>query len=146
MYWFIKSAHAVTLPVVVLALMLAACGGSGVTGGTSSTDCTQPSTANQNGCTYVSFTDAPGDFLTYTVNVTSLVLTRSDNTTVSLIPATTTVDFAQYNSLDEFLTLASMPPGTYVSGNITLDYSNADIEVQDQNGNDLKVSPVDQNG
>ena len=145
MCWFIKSARATTLSMVVLALLLAACGGSGL-GSASSADCTQPSGTDQNGCTYVSFTDAPGDFLTYTVNVTNLVLTRSDNTTVSLLPAATTVDFAQYNSLDEFLTLASMPVGTYVSGSITLDYSNADIEVQDQNGNALKVSPVDQNG
>lgn len=131
--------------VLFLSLMLCACGGSG-SSSSSTTDCTQPLGTDSQGCTYVNFTDAPGDFLTYTVNVTGLTLTRSDGTVVNVLPATTTVDFTQYTDLSEFLTLATMPVGTYTSGSMTLDYSNADIEVQDSNGNALKVSPVDENG
>ena len=39
-----------------------------------------------------------------------------------------------------------MPPGVYTSGSITLDYSNADIEVTDSSGNAEQVMPVDANG
>ncbi|HEV2332464.1 MAG TPA: hypothetical protein VGV16_04815 [Gammaproteobacteria bacterium] len=129
-----------------LMFLLTACGGSSSSSGTSSTDCTQPSTSDPQGCTYVSFTDAPGDFLTYTVSVTSLSLTRTDGTVVNLLPKTTTVDFAQYDDLSEFLTLAVMPIGSYKTGTITVDYSSADIEVEDGSGNAVQVKPVDQNG
>ena len=76
----------------------------------------------------------------------SLTLTRADGTVVNLLPSNTTVDFAQYSDLSEFLTLASMPAGTYTAGSITLDYTNADIEVADSSGNAAQVKPVDANG
>ncbi|HET7174440.1 MAG TPA: DUF4382 domain-containing protein [Gammaproteobacteria bacterium] len=129
-----------------LMFLLTACGGSSSSTGTATTDCTQPSTSDPQGCTYVSFTDAPGDFLTYTVTITSLSLTRTDGTVVNLLPKTTTVDFAQYDDLSEFLTLATMPIGTYKTGTITVDYSSADIEVEDNSGNAVQVKPVDQTG
>ncbi|HLN48901.1 MAG TPA: hypothetical protein VK251_05285, partial [Steroidobacteraceae bacterium] len=47
------------------------------------------------GTAVLSLTDAPGDFLSYIVNVASLQLTRSDGTVVQTVPATTQVDFAQ---------------------------------------------------
>src|SRR5579859_3989693 len=115
--------------VLALAMLLSACGGSISPSTSRATDCTRPSTSDQNGCAYINLADAPGDFLSYTVNVTALTLTRADGTVVNILPANTTVDFAQYSDLSEFLTLASMPQGTYTSGNITLDYTNADIEV-----------------
>ena len=136
--------HVCTLTVLV---SLAACGGSSSSlTGTAGTDCTQPSSSDTDGCTYVAMTDASTNFLSYTVNVTALSLTRSDGTVVNLLPATTSVDFAQYSSLSEFLTLASMPPGTYTSGSIKLDFTNSDIEVTDASGDAVQVSPVDQNG
>lgn len=130
--------------LVALVMLLSACGSGSAT--TPSTDCTQPSSTDQNGCTYVNLTDAPGDFLTYTVNVAGLTLTRADGTVVNLLSSNTTVDFAQYSDLSEFLTLASMPAGTYTTGSITLDYTNADIQVTDNNGNAVQVKPVDANG
>lgn len=134
--------------MLALLISLSACGGSSssTTGMITPTDCTNPTTSDQNGCAYVNLADAPGDFLSYTVNVTSLTLTRSDGTVVSVLPNTTSVDFAQYSDLSEFLTLASMPTGTYTSGSITLDYTNADIQVADTNGNAVQVKPVDSNG
>jgi hypothetical protein len=146
------------LAVLAFAAALSACGsgssssvpvtttGTGTTSTPSSTDCTQPTSSDTDGCTYVNITDAPGDFLTYTVDVTGITLKRKDGTVVNVLPQTTTVDFAQYSDLDEFLTLADMPLGTYTSGSITLDYSSADIEVQDSSGNAVKVAPVDTNG
>lgn len=130
----------------MLMVLLAACGGSGSSIGSATTDCTQPSALDPQGCTYVDIADAPGDFLTYTVQVTALSLTRSDGTVVNVLPASTTVDFARYADLSEFLTLADMPLGSYQAGTITLDYTHADIEVQDAGGNAVQVSPVDQNG
>jgi hypothetical protein len=132
----------------ILLVALAACGGSGssTTGTGGTTDCTHPTVSDQNGCAYVALTDSPGDFLSYTVSVKALTLTRSDGTIVNLLPNATTIDFAQYSDLSEFLTLASMPIGGYTSGSITLDYTDADIVVQDSSGNALQVMPVDASG
>ena len=146
MYFRHASLHMARTGAFALMFLLTACGGSSSSTGTATTDCTQPSTSDAQGCTYVSFTDAPGSFLTYTVNVTYLSLTRADGTVVSVLPKTTTVDFAQYDDLSEFLTLTAMPIGTYRTGTITVDYSNADIEVEDNSGNAVQVKPVDQNG
>ena len=132
----------------ILLMALAACGGSGssTTGMGGTTDCTHPTVSDQNGCAYVALTDSPGDFLSYTVSVKALTLTRSDGTVVNLLPNATTVDFAQYSDLSEFLTLASMPPGSYTSGSITLDYTDADIEVENASGDAVQVAPIDANG
>ena len=140
--------------VLSLALGLAACGGGGSDSGTlppggstgSGTDCTHPISSDVDGCTYVALSDEAGDFLTYTVNVDKITLTRRDGTIVSLIPSKTTVDFAQYLSLDEFLSLNAVPAGDYVSGVITLDYAGADIEAQDASGDAVKLKPVDGSG
>ncbi|MGA9855766.1 MAG: DUF4382 domain-containing protein [Gammaproteobacteria bacterium] len=132
-----------------MGLTLAGCGGGSGNDSTSSsatTNCANPTMQDAQGCLYVGMTDAPGDFLTYTVNITALSLTRADGATVQMLPQSTSVDFAQYSNLTEFLTGVSMPPGNYVSGSITLDYSTADIQVQDANGNAVQVAPVDQNG
>ncbi len=37
---------------------------------------------DEEGVVAIGLTDTPGDFLTYTVDVTSLTLTKADNTTV----------------------------------------------------------------
>jgi Domain of unknown function (DUF4382) len=129
-----------------MGLALAGCGGNSTSTSTGTTDCASPTTQDPNGCVYIAMSDAPGDFITYTVNVRGLSLTRSDGTTVQVLPESTTVDFAQYENLTEFLTGVSMPPGNYVSGTITLDYSSANIQVEDANGNPVQVTPVDQNG
>ncbi|HSN18993.1 MAG TPA: hypothetical protein VLV87_12395 [Gammaproteobacteria bacterium] len=149
---------------LALALALAGCGGGsnsslsgsgggggaggGGSGGStgSGTDCTQPTSSDLDGCTYVSLSDDTGDFLAYRVKVAKIVLTRRDGTAVSLIPSSTTVDFAQYTSLSEFLSLNAVPAGDYVSGVITLDFTGADIEAQDASGNAVRLSPVDSSG
>lgn len=129
-----------------LILAVVACSPGSTSVNLGGADCTHPTATDINGCVYVTLSDAPGDFLTYTVNVTKLQLTRADGTTVSELSNSTTVDFAQYQDLSEFLTLNSTPPGTYVSGVITLDYTNADIETEDSTGNAVKLTPVDEAG
>jgi len=88
------------------------------------------STSEQCGTVYVGITDADGDFLSYTVDVVSLQLVRADGLVVETLPGTTRLDFSQYVDLTEFVAAAYVPPGTYVSGRITLDYADADVVVE----------------
>ncbi len=109
--------------------MLSACGGS--TGITEDT-----------GEVFIGLTDAEGDFVNYTVDVVAISLTRADGNVVDTLPLTTRVDFSQYTDLTEFLTAATVPAGRYVQGTVTLDYSNADIWVEDANGVGIKVNSI----
>lgn len=108
---------------------LAACGGG--SGGSS---------AGNTGVVNIGLTDAAGDFLSYTVDVTSLTLTKADGTVVETLPQKTRVDFAQYAELTEFLTGATIPAGDYVSATLHVDYTNADIEVDNGNGTPVPVA------
>src|SRR5882672_5319176 len=94
---------------------------------------------DEEGVVAIGLTDAPGDFLTYTVDVTSLTLTKSDSTVVQTLPQRTRVDFARSVDLTEFVTGATIPAGTYVSATLNVDYTNADIRVDDGTGNPVAV-------
>jgi len=124
----------------ILALNLTGCGGG------SSSDSGQTNNSDK-GQVLVALTDAPGDFVTYTVDVLSIKLIHANGNVVETLPITTRVDFAQYTELTEFLTAATIPNGRYVKGSIVLDYSNADIQVEDNAGNAKAVTDiVDSNG
>jgi len=112
---------------------LSACGG-GSAG--DSADSSSSGTLN------ISLTDAEGDFITYTVDVVSLSLTKANGTIVETLPVNTRIDFARYTDMTEFLTAATVPSGVYVRGVITLDYSNADIQVENASGNAVKVETI----
>lgn len=130
--WFIL------LVSFIFALNLTACGGG---------DSNSQSDNGVTGQVLVALTDAEGDFVTYTVDVTSIKLTHANGTVVETLPISTRVDFAQYTELTEFLTAATVPNGWYVKGSIVLDYSNADIQVEDAAGNAKPVTNiVDING
>ncbi len=94
------------------------------------------------GVVAIGLTDAPGDFLTYTVDVTSLTLVKADGTFVQTLPQRTRVDFAQIVDLTEFMTGATIPAGSYVSATLNVDYTNADIRVDDGNGVPVPVAPA----
>ena len=98
-----------------------------------------------NGEVVIGLTDADGDFLTYSVEVQSLTLTRADDTVVEVLPISTTVDFAEYTTMTEFLTAAMIPNGVYVAADMVLDYSNADIQVEVA-GNAVPAAAVDADG
>ncbi len=112
--------------------VLAACGGGGGDG---------TATGDQ-GTVVIGLTDAPGDFVTYTVDVVSLTLTKANGVVVQALPVDTRVDFARLTELTEFLTAATVPGGVYVRGTMVLDYANADIQVEDAAGNAVKVAAV----
>jgi hypothetical protein len=144
----LRSTSAAAL-VVFCIFPLSACGGSSTnlspgTGGTS-TDCTHPTKNDADACLYSSITDADGQFDAYVVNVDSITLTRLDGTVVNVLSNSTSVDFSQYTDLAEFISLQTVPPGTYIKGSMVLDYTNADIEV-DVNGTATPAKVVDTNG
>lgn len=95
---------------------------------------------------YISLTDAEGDFTQYQVDVTSLLLHRPNGVTIETIPATTTVDFVQYIDVSEILTVASVPFGAYKSAEITLDFTQAALSVEDDQGNSIPATAVDDDG
>jgi hypothetical protein len=97
------------------------------------------SSTDEEGVVAIGLTDTPGDFLTYTVDVTSLTLTKADSTFVQTLPQRTRVDFARFVDLTEFVTGATIPAGTYVSATLNLDYTNADIQVDDGTGTPVAV-------
>jgi hypothetical protein len=114
---------------------LAACGSGGGS----------DSTSSASGVVYVGLTDADGDFITYSVDVTALTLTRADGAVVDALPVKTRVDFAQYTDMTEFLNAATVPSGVYTRVDMTLDYTSADIRVA-SGSNALLVSPKDTSG
>lgn len=125
------------LALLALGLALGGCnGGSGSTAGTIS----------GSGTVNLTMSDAPGDFLSYVVTLDQISLVRRDGTSVALLPSAAQVDMADLVDLDEVLAGASIPVGTYTSMRVTVDYTGADIEAEDANGNPVPLTAVDSSG
>jgi hypothetical protein len=112
-----------------------------------------PPTAAPAGCTastcgpaVMTITDAAGDFLAYKVNLVSLQLKKADGTLVETLPATTAVDFVQLINLSEIISARQVPSGEYVAAQVTVDFTNAVIMVDDGTGTGVAVKPVDSTG
>ena len=118
--------------ILAFTILISGCG--------SSTDDVADSQAT--GELIIGLTDAEGDFISYTVDVASITLTRANGQVVHVLPATTRVDFAQYTELTEFVTAAMVPLGAYRQVTMTLDYSNADIRVENVAGDAVQVTDI----
>ncbi len=120
----------------VATLMLAACGGGAGTTAleppdpTATCDPSDPATFDECGTLIVALTDADGDFLNYTVNVLSLELETANGRVIETLPRSTRINFTDYVDLTELVTAATVPPATYVSGTIRLDYTDAEVFVE----------------
>ncbi len=79
------------------------------------------------GTPVVTFTSTPGPFTSYLVQVTSIVLTRTDGTVVYPLIIPEIVDFAKISEMPELFGTPALIEGSYVSATITLDYSVATI-------------------
>jgi len=90
----------------------------------------------------IGITDAEGDFLGYTVTVESLLLTHNNGQTVETTPISTPVDFAQYTQLTEFFTAATIPAGRYTEATMRLNYSEAQIVVDDGNNQSVTIEKI----
>jgi hypothetical protein len=116
--------------VAILGAFLAGCGG----GGGSDSGGTAVAAGQDEGQLVVALTDAQGDFVSYSVDVTSVVLERADGTRVEALPLRTRVDFADLTDVTELLTIATVPEGRYRSITLGLDFTDADVIVQDDAG------------
>ncbi len=116
-------------------LLLVACGGGAGTDPAApvgSVECNpaDPSTAAECGTVMIALTDADGDFLNYTVDVVSLELETANGRIVETLPRNTRINFTDYVDLTELVTIATVPPATYVAGTIRLDYGDAEVFVE----------------
>jgi len=93
-------------------------------------DPSDPTTFAECGTVLVALTDADGDFLNYTVDVLSLTLETANGRVVETLPRNTRVNFSDYVDLTELMAVATIPPATYVSGIISLDYGDAEVYVE----------------
>lgn len=128
--------------VVAISVALIGCGGGG---GSAQAPVAAP-VAQATGDVTVALRDAEGDFLTYTVDVTSIALHRANGDFVETVPLTTRVDFAELVELTEFFSIATVPAGVYTGMVVGLDFSNAQIVAQDESGNAVALAPVDSGG
>ena len=124
-----------TLFMLAILATLAACGGGAETTTddglvTAVCDPSDPSTFAECGTVMIALTDADGDFLNYTVDVLSLKLETADGRIVETLPRTTRINFTDYVDLAELVVTASIPPAIYVSGSISIDYSDAEVFVE----------------
>jgi hypothetical protein len=129
-------ANAPKVALLFTALFIAACGsGQSTTANqepipSATCDPADPSTINECGTVLIGFTDADGDFLNYTVNVSRLTLETANGRTVEVLPNQTRINFTDYVDLTELVTAATVPPATYVSGTISLDYVDSEVFVE----------------
>ncbi|MDH3481459.1 MAG: DUF4382 domain-containing protein [Gammaproteobacteria bacterium] len=124
------------MTMLLTAVILAACGGGAATTAnppvaTAECDLNDPETFAECGTVLVALTDADGDFDNYTVDVLSLKLETANGRIVETLPRKTRINFTDYVDLTELVTVATIPPAVYVSGTISLDYTNAEIFVED---------------
>lgn len=129
------------LSALLLSLLLTACGGGG-----GSSESNEASSAAESGELTIALTDAEGDFLSYNVNVLSIELKKANGTVVETVPLSTKVDFALYTEMTEFFTVATVPEGKYTSAKLRLDYSDAEIVIENAAGDAVNASAVDTNG
>ncbi|MEQ8857989.1 MAG: DUF4382 domain-containing protein [Pseudomonadales bacterium] len=123
---------------------LAGCGGGG--GSSAVAPVIPPPAQPDTGDLVVTLTDAEGDFAAYFVDVTSVRLRRANGDLVETLPLTTRVDFTQLTEVSEFLTVATVPAGVYQEVVLTLDYSDAEVLVQGDDGEPVAADLVDVGG
>ena len=110
-----------------------------------SAGCHNNNDASGYGIAWVTLTDSPGDFTSYIVNVDAVTLYRNDGAEVTALSTPETVDFTKLDNVAALWGTATIPTGTYVSANITLDYTYAVVTVM-VNGVPQRVNVVDPAG
>lgn len=109
-----------SLSLAFVAALAAGCGSSG-------------RQVDLTGAVSVVLTDAANDDLeAFEVDVGSIVFTKLDHTTVSVLPRATRVDFTQLQSLSELVVGAGIPAGIYTRIALTLDFATAVVSIKGQ--------------
>src|SRR5271170_593228 len=102
-----------------------------------------------NGTAVVTMTSTAStdNFLAYRVGLVSVQLqTSGGKSGLTVLPASTTVDFATLTDVSEVLGVAAVAKGSYTSALITLDYSAAQIVYDNGSVNGVTLAPVGANG
>lgn len=136
-------------PIAALLLTLAGCGG-GSSAPAAAAPVTPPAAScgmagSDCGTVYIGVTDADGDFLSYSVDVVSLTLTKANGAVVNALPVRQRVDFAQLVNMTELVTAATIPSGTYVKASMRLDYAGNEVTVE-SGGAPVAATVVDAGG
>ena len=123
------------MTLILAVLVLGACGGSvgeDTANPVAAAECDpdDASTHAECGSVLIALTDADGDFINYTVDVLSLTLETANGRVVETLPATTRINFSDYVDLTEVVSVAAIPPATYIAGTISLDYGDAEVFVE----------------
>ncbi len=126
---------AIWLAMLLTLVVLTACGGgagtsSAVAVASAECDPADSATFAECGTVMIALTDADGDFLNYTVDVLSLKLETANGRIIETLPRQTRINFTDYVDLTELVTVATIPPAVYVSGTISLDYTDAEVFVE----------------
>jgi hypothetical protein len=102
-----------------------------------------------NGTAVVTLTSTPSTdtFLAYRVGLQSVQLrTSSGGTSVNVLPAGTTVDFARLVNLSEVVGSSSAKTGTFKQAVVTLDYSSAQIIYDNGTPEGVALTPLGAGG
>ena len=97
------------------------------------------------GIAWITLSDTPGDFTSYTVNVDSVTLTGSAYGVITAVATPETVDFTKLDNIAELWSAASIPNDTYTAATVVLDYTAANISVM-VNGVPQQATVVDPTG
>jgi len=133
----------------VALLSLAGCGGGGGSAAAPAPSGQAPSgqaPAQESGELLFAITDAEGDFVSYLVDVVAIELKRTNGDIVNVLPARTRIDFTQLAELTELLSVASVPVGNYDKLSLRLDYTNAEVMVQNALGEPVVANLQDVDG
>ncbi len=127
---------AIWASMLLLLAIVASCGGGAATSvnddvvASAECDPANAATLAECGTVMVALTDADGDFLNYTVDILSLTLETANGRIVETLPQATRINFSDYVDLTELVAIAAIPPATYISGSISIDYANAEVFVE----------------
>src|SRR5438270_5385075 len=98
---------------------LTACGGGGNSASPSPQSAVPGNT--QSSAAVVNISDAPSDrLIELEITVDSIVLTKSDNSTVTVLAAPRKIEVTHLAGTNEPLTLSAIPQGTYISASIAV--------------------------
>jgi hypothetical protein len=91
-------------------------------------------------------TPSTDNYLAYRVTLVSVdLMTSSGGSELTILPASTIVDFATLTNLDEVLGATSIPRGTYTSAVVTLDYTSSQIIFDNGSIDGVQLAPIDVN-
>lgn len=127
--------------VLAVSAVLTGCGGDTVS---PVVEQVEEPVAEATGNLVFALTDAEEDFVSYTIGVNSVLLTRENGDQIEVLGEQTQVDFVEYQELTELFSIVKAPVGKYTSIVMELDYSEAYIVIQDEEGNSYEAQAVDE--